>query len=80
MASQTATSSVERSRRYRKRQREGYTVVQVPVHDEMVRALVSHNFLAKDDAESREKVAEAVDLLLFCLAEGAVEIDYDHFA
>ena len=76
----TATSSADRSRRYRQRQREGWRVVKLPVHDEYVDALVDHHFLAEGDADDREKVGEAIDLLLFCLAEGAVEINADHFA
>ncbi len=69
-----------RSRRYRQRQREGWRVVKLPVHDEWADALVSHGFLDESDFDDREKVAEAVDLLLFCLADGAIEIDTKHFA
>ena len=75
-----ATSSADRSRRYRQRRRDGWRVVKLPVHDEYVDALVNHAFLAEGDADDREKVAEAIDLFLFVLAEGAVEIDYDRFA
>ncbi len=64
MTSQTATSAVERSRRYRQRQRDGWRVVKLPVHDEY----------------DRQKITEAIDLFLFVLADGAIEIDPDHFA
>ncbi len=80
MASQTTTSSVERSRRYRQRKRDGWLVLPVPVHAAYIDALVDHHFLNETDAESREKVAAAIDLFLFCLSEGAVEIDTKHFA
>ena len=80
MAAPTVTSPAARSRRYRQRQRGGWRVIKVPVHDEYVRALVSHSFLAEADADDREKVAAAVDLFLFVLSEGAVKIDAGHFA
>ena len=80
MPAPTATSPAARSRRYRQRQRDGWRVIEVPVHDAFVRALVNHRLLDETDADDREKVAEAVDLFLFCLADGAVEIDRDHFA
>ena len=69
-----------RSRRYRQRQRDGWRVVKVPVHDEYVRALVSHRLLDETDVDDREKVAAAVDLFLFVLADGAIKINSGHFA
>ena len=80
MEAPTVTSPAARSRRYRERQRAGWFVLQVNVHQEYVDALVDHSFLAEGDADHREKVAEAVDLFLFYLSEGAIEIDRDHFA
>ncbi len=81
MAAQTVTSpAAENARRYRQRQREGWRIVHVPVHDEYVRALVSHRLLDETDVDDREKVAAAVDLFLFVLADGAIEINSDHFA
>ncbi len=81
MASQTiVSSSAVRQRRYRQRQADGWRIMRVPVHDEYVRALVSHSFLDEADADDRLKVAEAIDLFLYCLSEGAVEIDDDHFS
>ncbi len=72
----TASSSAARARRYRQRQREEYVVVQVPVHDESIDALVQHCFLDEAGADDREKIAEAIDLLLSALAYGATEVDY----
>lgn len=81
MPSQTIeSSSAARQRRYRQRQREGWRVVKLPVHDEYFRALVDQSFFAEGDADDRQKIAAAVDLLLFVLAAGAIEIDYDHFS
>ena len=76
----TATSSAARSRRYRQRQRDGWLVLPVSVHQAYVDALVDHCFLDEADADDRGKVAEAIDLFLFVLADGAVKIDPDHFA
>ena len=80
MAASTVTSPAARSRLYRRRRREGWRVVKVPVHDEYVRALVCHRLLDETDVDDREKVAAAVDLFLFVLADGAIKIDHDHFA
>ncbi len=80
MAAPTVTSPAARSRLYRQRQRGGWRVIKVPVHDEYLRALVSHRLLDETDVDDREKVAAAVDLFLFVLADGAIEIDRDHFA
>ncbi len=75
-----APSPAARSRRYRQRRRDGWRVIKLPVHQEYVDALVDHSFLAEGDADDRQKIAAAVDLLLFVLAAGAIEIDYDHFS
>ncbi len=80
MTAPTATSPATRSRLYRQRKAGGWCILKVPVHDKYVRALVTHKFLNEADADDREKVAAAIDLFLFCLSEGAVDIDYDHFA
>ena len=75
----TVTSAAARSRLYRQRQRDGWRVLQVNVHQEYVDALIDHSLLAEGDADDRKKVAEAVDLFLFCLREGAIKINTDHF-
>ena len=82
MADPTVDTSpaAARSRRYRARRRDGWRVVTLAVHDSWIDALVTHRLLNEADAADREKVAAAVDLFLFVLAEGAVEIDRDHFA
>jgi hypothetical protein len=80
MADTADTSPATRSQRYRQRQRDGWRVVKLPVHDSWIDALVTHRLLDKSDADDREKVAAAIDLLLFVLNEGAVKIDRDHFA
>ena len=79
MTAPIVTSPAARSRRYRQRQRDGWRVIKLPVHDEYVRALVSHRFLEEADVDDREKVAAAVDLFLFVLSKGAVKIDHSHF-
>ena len=74
------TTGAARSRRYRARRRDGWRVVTLAVHDSWVEALVTHRLLDETDVDDREKVAAAIDLFLFVLSEGAVEIDRDHFA
>ncbi len=74
----TAASSAARSRRYRQRQREGLRVVSLPVYEDYAAALTDYGFLDEANANDREKVAEAIGELLFCLTQGVVEIDLDH--
>ncbi len=80
MSTQDAlSSSAGRTRRYRERRDRGSVVVSLEVEDYKLDALVEHGFLAEGDAKNRAKVAEAVDVLLFALADGAVEIDYEKY-
>ena len=77
MSTQDAlSSSAIRTRRYRERRDRGSVVVTLEVDSEKLGALVDHGFLAEGDVTNRAKVAEAVDVLLFALAGGAVEIDF----
>ncbi len=38
-----------------------------------------YTFLAEENIKNRAKVSKAVDLLLFALAEGVLEIDFENF-
>ncbi len=72
----TLFPSAVRTRRYRERRDRGDIVISLEVENYKLRGLIDHGFLAEGDVRSRAKVAEAVDVLLFALADGAVEIDY----
>ena len=77
MSTQDAlSSSTFRTRRYRERRERGSVVISLEVENYKLRGLIDHGFLAEGDVRSRAKVAEAVDVLLFALADGAVEIDF----
>ncbi len=75
----TLSSSAARTRRYRDRRARGDIVISIEVENYKLRGLIDHGFLAEGDVTNRAKVAEAVDVLLFALADGAVEIDYAKF-
>ena len=69
-----------RSRRYRARRRAGVVVAPVEVDAAALDALQEYAFLGGEaDVDDRDKVSEAIQLLLFVLTERAIEIDYDHF-
>ncbi len=68
--------SAIRTRRYRERRDRGSVVISLEVDSEKLDALVEQGFLAEADVRSRAKVSEAVDTLLFGLAEGIVEINW----
>ncbi len=72
----THSPSAIRTRRYRDRRDRGDIVISLEVENYKLRGLIDHGFLAEADVKSRAKVADAVDVLLFALADGAVEIDY----
>ncbi len=48
------------------------------MYEGYVAALADHGFLDEADTADREKIAEAIGELLFCLTAGAIEIDLDH--
>ncbi len=75
----TLSSSAIRTRRYRDRRDRGSVVISLEVDSEKLGALVDQGFLAEADVKSRAKVAEAVDVLLFALADGGVEIDWGKY-
>ncbi len=72
----TLSSAAIRTRRYRERRERGDIVISLEVENYKLRGLIDHGFLAEADVKSRAKVADAVDVLLFALADGAVEIDF----
>ncbi len=77
MSTQDAlSSSAARTRRYRERRDRGDIVIYLEVDSEKLGALVDQGFLAEAAVTNRAKVHEAVDVLLFALADGAVEIDF----
>ncbi len=77
MSTQDAlSSSAIRTRRYRERRDRGDIVISLEVENYKLRGLIDHGFLAEGDVKSRAKVADAVDVLLFALADDAVEIDF----
>ncbi len=75
----TLSPSAFRTRRYRERRERGSVVISLEVDSEKLGALVDQGFLAEADVKSRAKVSEAVDVLLFALADGAVEIDWEKY-
>ena len=72
----TLSPSAIRTRRYRERRERGSVVISLEVDSEKLGALVDQDFLAEAAVTNRAKVADAVDVFLFALADGAVEIDY----
>ncbi len=75
----THSPSAVRTRRYRERRDRGSVVISLEVDSEKLGALVDQGFLAEGDVTNRAKVSEAVDVLLFALADGAVEIDWEKY-
>ena len=65
-----------RMRRHRERQDRGDVLISLEVDSDVLDALVEQGFLNEAAVKSRAKVCEAVDLLLFAVADGAVEIDW----
>ncbi len=72
----TLSPSAFRTRRYRERRDRGDIVISLEVENYKLRGLIDHGFLAEGDITNRAKVSKAVDVLLFALADGAVEIDF----
>ncbi len=68
-----------RMRRYRERRDRRAVVISLEVDSYKLDALVDHGFLAEADVKSRAKVCEAVDMLLFALSDGAIEIDWEKY-
>ncbi len=71
--------SAIRMRRYRERRDCGAVVISLEVDSGKLDALVDHGFLAEADVKSRAKIHEAVDLFLFALSDGAIEIDWEKY-
>lgn len=57
-------TAAERQRRYRQRQREGITCVQVELPAERLAAMVEKRYLTRLHALNSNKVAEAIDSIL----------------
>ncbi len=72
----TLSPSAVRTRRYRDRRDRGAVVISLEVDSEKLDALVEQGFLNDAAVKSRAKICEAVDTLLFGLAEGIVEINW----
>ena len=68
-----------RTRHYRERRERGDIVVPLEVENYKLDALVEHGFLEEGDLKNRAKVGEAVGVLLFFLADGAVELDHGKY-
>ena len=75
----THSPAAIRARRYRARRDRGSVVISLEVDSEKLGALVDQGFLAEVDVTNRAKVSKAVDVLLFALAEGGVEIDWEKY-
>ncbi len=75
----TLSPAAVRTRRYRERREHGDIVISLEVYRDRLEALVEHGLLAERDLKDRAKVSDAVDLLLFALAEGILEIDFENF-
>ena len=76
----TPSPSAIRMRRYRERRDRRAAVISLEVDSDTLDALVDHGFLAEADVESRAKVHEAVDLLLFILSDDAIEVGWEKYA
>ena len=72
----TLSPSAIRTRRYRERRERGAVVISLELDSDKLEALVSLGLLNEADVKSRVKVWEAVDFLLFDLAEGEAEITW----
>ncbi len=82
MSMTTATSpssGADRARRYRRRKSEGCVVATVEVGPGDLKALVDNMLLEPGELDDRAAISEAIEVLLFALAEGAAEIDFDRF-
>ncbi len=76
MASQIATSSsVQRSRRYRRRRREGAILVPVETSAECLDGLVRYGFLDQLDIDDRDQIGNAIALILGGLSKNAVDLE-----
>ncbi len=73
------TAAAERMRRYRERHHRGAVVISLEIDSDKLDALVDHGVLAGADVKSRGKVCDAVDLFLFALSDGAIEIDWEKY-
>ena len=71
----TPSPSAIRMCRYRERCDRRAVVISLEVDSDGLDTLVEQGFLNEADIKSRVKVRKAVDLLLFALSYGAVEID-----
>ena len=74
-----AQTPAERSRVYRQRRRQGAVVVSLEVQPYHADTLAEHGFLDPDQAGSRTKVGEAIDMLLFAMIEGDVKVDWSRY-
>ncbi len=72
----TLSPSAVRTRRYRERRDRGAVVISLEVDSNQLEALVYLGLLNEADVTNRTKVHEAVDFLLFDLAEGGAEITW----
>ena len=75
----SSSSGADRASLYRQRKSEGRHVARVEVGPEEIEALVVEGLLAAGDVGDRAAIREALELLLYALSEGAVEIDFDRF-
>lgn len=63
-SSMAKQSSIERKRRYRERQKAGVLLVSVEVDEEFVARLIASGHLRLRDASHRERIAEAIEVIV----------------
>ncbi len=65
-----STTPAERQRLCRKRRREGVLLLKVEGKPELVSAFITRGWLSADAAQDRRAVAEALEVLAECWAQG----------
>ena len=67
-------SPAERSRAYRARRRQEVVLATVEVHPDAAVALAKFGIIDEGEIADRAKLKEAIELLLFCLGDGTIEL------
>ena len=69
-------SPTARAQRHRDRRRRGAVVVPLEIEREAAVALANFGIINEGEIADRAKLKEAIELLLFCLGEGTVELAF----
>ena len=71
-----SSPSATRSRRYRERQHKGTQVIALEVSACDVASLIKYGLTEKGHVANRTEIAEGIQILLYALNHGAIEIDF----